>query len=77
MQADQGRDIFKGLTTLCDVFAQGKGFIVAAETLENCCPLAIECFVVERESLRVIEVGQSIVKTVEGGARSRACDQSP
>ena len=77
MQADQGREIFKARLALCGFLAQGKGFIVAAESLEDCRPLAIGRFSIEREPLGTIEVGQSIVKPVEAGSRSRACEQSP
>ena len=56
MQADHGREIFKARPALCGFLAQGKGFIVAAESLEDCRPLAVDCFSIEREPLGTIEV---------------------
>ena len=76
MQADQGRDIFKACPARGGFLAQGKSFIVAAESLEDCRPLAIGRFGIEREPLGTIDVGQSIVKPMEAGARSGAGDES-
>ena len=63
MQADEGRDVFKAFPARNGFLTQGKGFIVAADSLENCRPLAIGCFRIEREPLGAIHVGQSIVQT--------------
>ena len=76
MQADHGRETFKARSELCRFLAQGKGFIVAAESLKDCRTLAIGGFRIQREPLGTIEVAQGIVKPVEAGARSRACDPS-
>ena len=76
MQADKGRDVFKALPVGCGFLAQGKGFIVAAEGLEDRRPLAIGRLGIERELLGAIDVGQGIVKPMEARACSRACEQS-
>ena len=69
MQADKGRDVFKARPARCGFLTQGKGFIVAAEGLEDCRPLAIGRLGIEREPLGAIDVGQSIVKLMEDAAR--------
>ena len=56
MQTDKGRDIFKARSARDTFLTQGKGFIVAANGLEDCRSLAIGRFGIERELLRTIQV---------------------
>jgi hypothetical protein len=72
MQPHQGSEIFKARLALCGFISQDIGFIVAAESLENCRPLAIRGFDIERKPLGPIDVGQGIVKSMKAGVCSRA-----
>ena len=47
MQPDQGCEMFKARSALCGFLSQDKGFIVAAEGLEDCRPLTIGRFGIE------------------------------
>ena len=76
VQADERRDVLEARPPGCRFVAQGKRFIVATEGLKDCRPLAIDRFDIEREPLGTIEVGQSIVESMEDGSRSRAGDPS-
>jgi hypothetical protein len=77
MQADQRRYIFKACAACGGLLTQDKGFIVAADGLEDRRALAIDRLDIEREPHGTIHVGQSIVKLVEGGACSSTGDESP
>src|SRR5438132_537129 len=76
MKPDQGRDIFKAPPAVCGFLAQSRGFIVAAEALEDCGTLAIRDFGIERKSLGTIQVAQSICKSMEDRPGPRSPDKS-
>src|ERR1700676_4275590 len=42
MQPDQGCDMFKARSALYGLLSQDKGFVVAAQGLENCGPLTVD-----------------------------------
>jgi hypothetical protein len=76
MESDQGGDILKTRPTVCRFLAYGKGFIVAAEGLEDGGAIAIRGIGVERELLGTLEVIQGIRKPMEDGPGPRTCDES-
>ena len=67
--------MFKACPALRGFFSQNKGFVVAAEGLENRRPFAIGRFGIEREFLGALNVGQGVIKSMKASVRSRACQK--
>src|SRR5271165_4621399 len=75
MQPDQRCQVVEACSALYGFFSQDKGFIVASESLEDGRPLTAGCFGIEAQLLGLIDVGQSIFKSMKSCLRSRTSEQ--